>query len=27
VIRKKKDLNDRKIKSKDLLRSDSKDKW
>ena len=27
VIRKKKDLNDRKIKSKDLLRSHSKDKW
>jgi hypothetical protein len=27
VIRKKKDLNDRKIKSKDLLRGDSKDKW
>jgi len=27
VIRKKKDLNDRKNKSKDLLRSDSKDKW
>ena len=27
VIRKKKDLNDRKIKSKDLLRSDSKNKW
>ena len=27
VIRKKKDLNDRTIKSKDLLRSDSKDKW
>ena len=27
VIRKKKDLNDRKNKSKDLLRSHSKDKW
>jgi hypothetical protein len=27
VIHKKKDLNDRKIKSKDLLRGDSKDKW
>jgi hypothetical protein len=27
VIHKKKDLNDRKNKSKDLLRSDSKDKW
>ena len=27
VIHKKKDLNDRKIKSKDLLRSHSKDKW